>query len=283
MAVATAFHSRIGVGESTEHTSTRRWMSLGVRIALLAMLVLALAGLTRKNKVDALGVVFVVDQSASVSSEGRKKAVDFINQSLVHQESGDVTGVVVFGAEALVDTSPVDGLKTHQISSKPSPHHTDIAAGLRLATAVMPPDRARKIVVLSDGVQTKGKAENQILLTAGSDLEIATVDLVQLGPDARLEELVVYPDWTRGSQRANSRSVVEQQVRSIIEMSGISVHGRSSWMGYHRRYSRFSLQTLDCITIALFWKSMMCRWMYCPKQRSDGDSAILEARVLWWR
>ena len=167
-------------------------MSLGVRIALLAMLVLALAGLTRKNKVDALGVVFVVDQSASVSSEGRKKAVDFINQSLVHQESGDVTGVVVFGAEALVDTSPVDGLKTHQISSKPSPHHTDIAAGLRLATAVMPPDRARKIVVLSDGVQTKGKAENQILLTAGSDLEIATVDLgSQVGPDARLEELVV--------------------------------------------------------------------------------------------
>ena len=96
------------------HTSTRRWMSLGVRIALLAMLVLALAGLTRKNKVDALGVVFVVDQSASVSSEGRKKAVDFINQSLVHQESGDVTGVVVFGAEALVDSSPVDGLKTRR-------------------------------------------------------------------------------------------------------------------------------------------------------------------------
>ena len=88
-------------------------MSLGVRI-ILAMLVLALAGLTRKNKVDALGVVFVVDQSASVSSEGRKKAVDFINQSLVHQESGDVTGVVVFGAEALVDTSPVDGLKTRK-------------------------------------------------------------------------------------------------------------------------------------------------------------------------
>jgi len=171
---------------------SRRWVSLTARLTLMIVLVLALAGLTRKYEVDALGVVYVVDQSASVGTAGRQKAVDFINQSLTHQESDDVSGVVVFGAEALVDTSPVGGLKTHQISSKPSPHHTDIAAGLRLATAVMPPDRARRIVILSDGIQTKGKAENQILVTAGSDLEIATVNIgTQVGPDARLEELVV--------------------------------------------------------------------------------------------
>lgn len=173
-------------------SSRRRWVSLTARLLLLTVLVLGLSGLTRKNEVDALGVVFVVDQSASVGSAGRKKAVDFINQSLTHQEADDVSGVVVFGAEALVDTSPIGGLKTHQISSKPSPHHTDIAAGLRLATAVMPPDRARRIVILSDGIQTKGKAENQILLTAGTDLEIATVNIgSQTGPDARLEELVI--------------------------------------------------------------------------------------------
>ena len=170
----------------------RTLVSTLFRVVLVLLVVFALAGLTRKVEVNALGVVFVVDRSASVGEDGRRQAADFIDEALEHKEKDDMAGVVVFGGEALVDTAPTRDLKTHQIASKPSPHHTDIASGLRLGTAVMPPDRARRIVLLSDGDQTRGKAESQILLTAGSDLQVSTVTIGgATGPDALLDDLVV--------------------------------------------------------------------------------------------
>ena len=178
----------------------RTWFSTALRVALVACMVLGLAGFTRQVSVDALGVVFVVDRSASVGEQGRRQAAEFISAALEHKENDDMAGVVVFGNEALVDVSPTRDLSFHQVTSRPSPHLTDIAAGLRLGTAVMPADRTRRIILLSDGEQTRGKADSQILLTAGSDLSVATVHIGGTqGPDALLEDLVVPARLDEGS------------------------------------------------------------------------------------
>ena len=186
----------------TRRTRSRRRTAFSavMRVILVLLLVFGIAGLTRKIEVNALGVVFVVDRSASVGEEGRRQAADFIASALEHKEADDMAGVVVFGDDALVDTAPTRDLSHHQVESKPSPHHTDIASGLRLGTAIMPPDRARRLILLSDGDQTRGKAENQILLTAGSDLEVATVTIGgSTGPDALLEDMVLPSRLDQGS------------------------------------------------------------------------------------
>src|SRR5690606_11203190 len=143
-----------------------------LRLALLLALTLALAGLTRKEAVDDLGVVFVIDRSASVGEGGARRAGDFVRAALASQGEDDVAGVVVFGADALVETQAREELVFDGVESGPVPHQTDISGGLRLATALLPADRARRIVLLSDGEETRGDAATQVLLTAGDDLEI---------------------------------------------------------------------------------------------------------------
>lgn len=178
----------------------RRLLALGLRLALLLAIVSAIAGFTWQQAVDALGVVFVVDRSASVGGSGQIQAQRFIEEALKHQQSDDRAGVVVFGAQGMVETEPKAALEFHGIEAVPSPHQTDIATGLRLGTALLPADRARRIVLLTDGEQTRGDAAAQVLLTAGEDLTVSVVPIGGgSGPDVLLEDLITPPRVDQGA------------------------------------------------------------------------------------
>lgn len=169
-----------------------RWaLVLGTRLALLTTLVLALAGLSWRSAVDALGVVFVVDGSASVGTRGSEQARDFVRAALEHRGPDDRVGIVVFGAEGLVQLEPTDDPAFGGVEVRPSPHQSDLAAGLRLGTALLPADRTRRLVLLSDGEQTRGDAAGQALLAAGGDLTLSVVPLAAGdGPDVRVEDVL---------------------------------------------------------------------------------------------
>lgn len=169
----------------------RRALALALRIALLLVLVLALGEVTWRRPVDDLAVVFVLDRSASIGPDGEARALGFVQAALAERGPHDQAGVVVFGAEALVEVDPREDLVVHGVESAPSPHQSDLAAGLRLGTALLPADRTRRLVLLTDGEQTRGDASAQALSTAGEDLEIAVVPLGEArGPDVRVEDLV---------------------------------------------------------------------------------------------
>ncbi len=79
-----------------------RW-ALGLRCALLAMLLFALTKPTIPRWVDRLNVTFLLDVSDSVSLAARESAYRFAAQSVASMQPGDQAGVVVFGEEAMVD------------------------------------------------------------------------------------------------------------------------------------------------------------------------------------
>jgi len=170
----------------------RRRVAFGVRALLLIGVVLAICELTWNRPVDDLAVVFVMDRSASVGAPGHQQALDFVGAALENQGRKDRAGLVVFGADALVEKEPQEGLVVHGVESTPSPHQTDIASALRLGTALLPADRTRRIVLLTDGEQTRGDAAAQALLTAGDDLMISVSPVgTETGPEVLLEDLIV--------------------------------------------------------------------------------------------
>lgn len=178
----------------------RRLLALGLRLSLLLAIVMALAGFTWLQAVDALGVVFVLDRSASVGGKGQAAAMEFVQKALEGQGDDDRTGIVVFGASGQVEAEPQAGLEFHGVEAVPSPHQTDIASGLRLATALLPSDRTRRIVLLTDGEQTRGDAASQALLAAGDDLELFVVPIGgDVGPDVLLEDLLTPPRVDEGA------------------------------------------------------------------------------------
>src|SRR3954447_5701761 len=97
----------------------RRRIALVVRAALLASLVLALAGFQLVLPVDRLATVFVVDLSDSVGPAGQQEALAFLRASLKEMPKDDVAGIVAFGSEALVERLPSEVRDVDRIASTP--------------------------------------------------------------------------------------------------------------------------------------------------------------------
>ncbi|NCG17668.1 MAG: VWA domain-containing protein [Rhodobacterales bacterium] len=169
----------------------RRALAMGLRTALLLTIVLALSELTWKRPVDDLAVVFVMDRSASVSPSAIQNADNFVTEALKSQGDNDLAGMVVFGADALVEAEPQAEWRFHGSDSTPNRHQTDLSSGLRLGTALLPADRTRRIVLLSDGEQTRGDAAAQALQLSGEDLRVSVVTVGrEEGPEVWLADLV---------------------------------------------------------------------------------------------
>ncbi len=159
------------------------------RSVLFATVVLALAELTLRRPVDDLAVAFVVDRSASVGATGEARALSFVQDAVAGKADEDQAAVVVFGADAQVDRDLDVEVAVPTFETIPNPNQTDIAGGLRLGTAVLPADRTRRVVLISDGEQTRGDAAIQALVA--EDVELHVVSLAsRTGPDVWVDDLV---------------------------------------------------------------------------------------------
>ena len=129
------------------------WVGLVLRLLILALLVLSLAGAQLARAVDDLAVVFLVDGSDSMSRESAAAAEAFVRDSVAAMGPDDRAGVVLFGANALVE-QPLRRFESADdlppFASQPGRLHTDLAEALRLSLALLPSDAARRVVVLSD-------------------------------------------------------------------------------------------------------------------------------------
>jgi len=187
--------------------------ALAARLLLLLLLVAAISGLTYGKLVDDLGVVFVLDRSASVSDGARRTSVGFVQQALEGMKEGDRAGVVAFGADAYVEREVSEEPDFHAVETDPGVHQTDVAAALRLAQATLPADAAHRVVLLSDGEETRGDASAQVTLTARDDLELSVVPLSRGAlPEVVVENLVV-PDKVQRGEGFEVR-VIARSVRA---------------------------------------------------------------------
>lgn len=155
---------------------------LGVRAALLTCVVLALAGVRwRAAAGDRLGVLFVVDDSASVGSEARAQARAFVEASVAARRAGDTVGVLGFAKKVAVWRAPgEEGLTAGNWPDFPESERagTDLGRALDFAAATLPGGvAARRVVLLSDGNDTAGTAREAAGRLAAAGGELWTVAL----------------------------------------------------------------------------------------------------------
>ena len=164
----------------------QRAISTGVRVAIVLLLVLALAGLTLLKPTVRQFVIVAIDQSLSIGEEPLPGVVDasapkkdsaanrFIDELLTAKVIGpdDRIAFVPFGAQPGTVSHERNGKLIEKVaptnnSSNSSPADgTDIAAVIEAAAAAMPPDYVPRIVLLTDGNQTRGNAIQAALATA---------------------------------------------------------------------------------------------------------------------
>ena len=187
-------------------------LSRVLRSLLIMLLVLALSGMQIGLAPGQATTIFVLDVSHSVTAQQQAEAQSFVQRALASMPEDGRAGVVVFGLDAQVERQPSDERSFGQVTAQARGVATNMQAALQLATAMLPAEGQRRIVLLSDGVETLGNAQAAARQAAA---QAVPIDVVQLkSPDTSLDVQI-----TGIELAANVRAGQELPMRIDIESS----------------------------------------------------------------
>ena len=140
----------------------QRLVSLGLRLAFLGLLGLALARLVRTEEAKSIALVALVDVSDSVPEEALRDARATIEKLYRARGHDDTLRLVTFATRPRLVELERDGklalpasLRHGSRGSTPSAT-TNVAGALQLAYGLFPAGRLKRVLLLTDGVETDG-------------------------------------------------------------------------------------------------------------------------------
>ncbi len=158
----------------------RAGAALATRAAVTALIVAALAHAQLVRIRGDMAVAYVVDRSLSVPAEAQQQALDFVTATHATEghmrPSGDQVGLVTFGTNAAIDTAFAErSIDVTTLHAMVNTDHTNIAAGIRAATAAMPPAGRKRIVLVTDGNENDGAALSEAAAARAAGIHIDCV------------------------------------------------------------------------------------------------------------
>ena len=223
----TSWHNLQGLG------GTRRWIVLGLRCALIVLLTLALAEVYARKPNESVTVIFLWDRSYSMPPEPaqntgkdlrEKRIFDFINDSVAKRGTAHVNdrvGVVVFGKQPKLELPPSmvgNKLGFSKIMSQLDPSYTDIAAAMKLALASFPEGSGKRMVLISDGNENMGRADEQARIARqnGVQVDVVPIDAGRKHQNEILIERLEAPALTEKDARLPLRVVIRSFHPEIV-------------------------------------------------------------------
>lgn len=166
----------------------RRTAFLTLRASAFLFLVLAAAGPRFSRASQGISVLFLLDDSVSVGEPQRREALEAIAGIRSRLGPEDHAGLVRFAASASYEDLP-EGAEA-DASPPADAEATDIEGALRTAAASFPPSGARRLVLLSDGRENRGRAEDAVAFLRSARIAAFAVPLEPpSGGEASLESL----------------------------------------------------------------------------------------------
>ena len=197
-------------------------LSLILRLVIILCLIFSLAGLEIVQRGDNLAVVFLVDVSDSMPNEAISAEVGYVQNALEAMSPDDQSAIVLFGADSLVERpmSPVKELSA--FTSAPITNQTDLADAIQLGLALFPSGYARRMVILSDGVQTTGDALEAVRFAVASDVQIVVVPLANQRQTETLVTNVDAPTHLRPGEQFDLNVSVQanEPTSAVVQVLG---------------------------------------------------------------
>ncbi|WP_437486156.1 VWA domain-containing protein [Sorangium sp. So ce1014] len=154
---------------------------------------MAVAGPEIGRPLDRLTVLLAIDRSRSIDlvPSADKRVAQELSVAELGMREDDRIATIVFAASAATEDPP------RPRSQLPAPQRvalgrdgTDLAAGIRRALAEVPPDSAARVVLLTDGVATRGDtmAAAAAAVAAGTPIDVLPLEQRKV-PDIRVVAL----------------------------------------------------------------------------------------------
>src|SRR5262245_34518456 len=153
-----------------------RRAALGTRLAIVTLLVLGIAQPLLGRTSEAVSVVFALDRSESMSPEARAQAESFVSQTAQQLGEGRRVGVVGFGHETAVER-PLDGASGNWDRPPVRGDASNIGEAIHLARSMFPRVGGKRIVLLSDGRENLGHAEEEARASLNAGVQVSVVPL----------------------------------------------------------------------------------------------------------
>lgn len=171
----------------------RRRFLIGLRLAVLVLLVGGLVRLGLMQAYERVNVVFLLDMSQSVATAVRQQAVEFLRAVSARKPAQGAVGLVVFGADAVLEQPVSETFTPAEITAEVDGTSTNIARAMQVGLASFPPEGARRLVLLSDGNENVASAAEAALIARSLGAEIFSVPLGRPPgePEVRVDNLTV--------------------------------------------------------------------------------------------
>ncbi len=202
----------------------RRWTAIVLRLLVLAVLVLMLAGLQAVQTHDDLTVIAVMDQSESVRQFAKPPtelngteddvndisqwAREYLKQTAADRRDGDQLGLVTYDGKSSVRALPSEATDLDTGTIDQPNEGTDTASAIRSGMALFPPDSGQRMVLFSDGNDTSGDviAAAQEAAAAGIRIDVLPAPY-QVEHEVMVERLIA-PNEAREGQTVPVRVVL---------------------------------------------------------------------------
>ena len=183
---------------------TQRVISLTIRAIIIVLLILSVADVQYLKTDDKLSVIFLADISDSISADGLEKAGDYINESLKSRSKSQQASIIAFTDKAEILQAPhvenrvesqeelnlTEIKKTWLDADEDAGDTTNIAQAVEMAWGVFPANANKRIVLLTDGVETQGDVIHTGLRGKDFGVQIDTVPIYPSDePEVMLERI----------------------------------------------------------------------------------------------
>ena len=156
-------------------------------------------------------VLFLIDRSASMQAN-ETEILEFIENSLQYQKDHHLIGMYSFAesfqTEALLSSHLSD---VPQLTEMTSIGETNISQALQITSGFIDPNKATRIVLFTDGNETKGKMEEELYQITSDRL---SVDVVKMSDTYSVHDVMITNLKTPETSHIGAKQSIEIEVET---------------------------------------------------------------------
>ncbi|HUU02383.1 MAG TPA: VWA domain-containing protein [Myxococcota bacterium] len=200
----------------------RRLAIVFLRVALVTFLACALSRPVKISRQKSPAVVLLADLSASISQDERRS----MERKIRDFWSGCVDAdCYLVGFGDLPRLLALPGTRRIDIASQPVSNVTDISDGLRFAEGLFPKQHDKRLVIFSDGNETRGNLGQEVEQARRQGIEIYTVPIIPAASDDVRVVGISAPATVRVGEKVRLAVEITSSARRLVSV-GLLIDGR---------------------------------------------------------